>query len=168
MRLAWLRQRDPGAKHPRLDWALEGEPLAHLGATWLVFEVTPEGLAARLAAEERADLRRALGAAHLAEGNRDEAERVLAPLALRAEDPLQRLLGSPELPQAEREALWASLGREDLAGATERTWKNLRPPVDEEELPEPRPVTELVPGQKKPLTPRERQLHMDAYRKLLE
>ena len=168
VRLAWLLQRDPGAEHARLDWVLAGEPIAHLGAAWLVFEVTPESLAARLAAEERVDLRRALGVAHLAAGNLDEAERVLAPLGLRAEDPLQRLLGTPELPQAEREALWAALGREDLAGETVRSLQSLRPPADEDDPPELRPAAELVSGQKIPPGPRERQLLREAYRKLLE
>jgi hypothetical protein len=166
VRVNWLARREPGADHPRFDWILCGEPLARLGAAWLAFEVTPEALEARLSQEDRADLRYALGVAHLGAGAREEARRVLAPLALPAEDPLAKLLSEPELAPEEAERAWMALRREDLLSRTPSKKEFLQTILDDEEGHEG--GREILPGMRAGLSPWQRQKEREAFKKLLE
>jgi hypothetical protein len=100
--------------HPVID---------HLGASWWVFEVTPEGYEKKLAASGDPDLRRDLCVAYLGAGRIEEARAHLAALDPERAEPLQALirvretaLEAPTKPNLERLIdTWSELGRYDLA-----------------------------------------------------
>ncbi len=117
---------DPGAPDGRpltwLDWL---EPLDHLGASWWVFEVTPEVFERELERRDDARLRSDLVLAYLGAGRRAEAERHLARLEPERAAPLTALLATEDAARArpERATLealieaWRAHARPDQAAA---------------------------------------------------
>ncbi len=114
-----------------LAWLTWLEPVEHLGASWWLFELTPEaferGLAAHAAdhgeARGAAELRRDLALAYLGVGQRAEAARHLALLPADLAAPLRRLIAAEDAARArpERAPLqaliqaWLELARPDRA-----------------------------------------------------
>jgi hypothetical protein len=133
-----LRGRYPTAPHrAKLEWAASGELVDHLASSWWLFDVTPEVLEARVAAEGNPWLRRDLALAYLGAGREGDAERHLAALApdvaaapreLRA-----RLRAADEAPSSETVAAlaraWRDAGRPDLVLALAERHPELVPPA---------------------------------------
>jgi hypothetical protein len=114
-----VRARDPDDRsRPRFDWLTAGEPLAHVGASWWLFEATPEGLEARLEANDDPELRQALALAYLGADRPEDADRHLLALDERHASAL-RLLRSLDAEQEPLKviALWLEFGRPDRAVA---------------------------------------------------
>ncbi len=117
-----LRTTDPDdASRSRFEWLTGGELLGHLGASWWIFAVTPEGLEERVNRTLDPDLRQDLVLAFLGADLREDAERHLraldearaAPLrALAALEDGARESATPQGLQALMRA-WRELGRLD-------------------------------------------------------
>ncbi|MSR63156.1 MAG: glycosyltransferase family 39 protein [Planctomycetes bacterium] len=113
--------RSPEAPGAWLTWL---DPVAHLGASWWLFELTPEAFEARVAADHP-ELRRDLAVAYLGVGRVADAERHLAELEREAAAPLKRLISvenavrtKPDKVQLEALlAAWLALARPDRAEA---------------------------------------------------
>jgi hypothetical protein len=89
-----LRTVDPyDRSRPRFDWLTVEHPVANLGASWYVFECSPEVLEARLASHEDPQLRQALACGYLGEGRVADAERHLAHLDDDVAGPYRKVLG---------------------------------------------------------------------------
>ena len=115
-------QAPEGVPFTWLTWL---EPLDHLGASWWVFELTPEAFEQEVARRDDATLRRDLALAYLGAGRRAEAEPHLAALEAELVAPLRRAMAAEDTvrarpERAELEALieaWRDLGRADLDAA---------------------------------------------------
>jgi len=113
--------RSPEAPAAWLTWL---EPVAHLGASWWLFELTPEALEARVSSGHP-ELRRDLAVAYLGAGRTADAERHLAQLERESAAPLRRLITVEGAVRArpdkvQLEALlqaWLALARPDRAEA---------------------------------------------------
>lgn len=106
-------------------WLTWLDPVAHEGASWWIFELTPEAFEAHVAASADTLLRRDLAVAYLGAGRRPEAERHIAELGPELAGPLQRLITAedaarerPARPELERLLrAWLDLDRVDRAEA---------------------------------------------------
>jgi len=117
-----LRAPDPfDPTRSRFDWLTIEPPLTHLGASWYVFECSPERLEAQLASGEDPQLRAALASGWLGEGHTDVARQHLAHLDQEIAAPYQRVLEllertreNPDRAGLEALALaWRRVGRPD-------------------------------------------------------
>lgn len=110
-----------------LAWLTWLEPVDHLGASWWLFELTPEAFERRVEAHGEGggapELRRDLALAYLGAGRRTEAERHIARLSPDLAAPLQALIEAEDAARAppERAPLqaliraWLELARPDRA-----------------------------------------------------
>ena len=121
-----LRAQDPSERsRSRFEWLTWQDPIAHLGASWWLFELTPAALEQRVAERDDPRLRRDLALAYLGAGQRAQAEAELVRLPPELSGPLQKLLAHEDAARArpERRPLeavlqdWRALGRPDRAEA---------------------------------------------------
>ncbi len=116
-----LRARDPDApQRSRFEWLTRGTLLAHAGAAWWLFEVTPEGLERAVAESGDPDLRQDLALAYLGAERLDEARVHLAELDRARAAPLEKLADLVQRPAEGEEALLARLRAWKQAGRPDR------------------------------------------------
>ncbi len=106
-------------------WLTSHPIVHHLGASWWVFDVTPQEFEQEVAARGDPEVRRDLCVAYLGAGQREEAQTHLAQLDPQRAAPLHKLIAA--LDAAEEQATkarllslidaWKDLGRFDLAEA---------------------------------------------------